>query len=137
MKKRQYSQKAKNKKDNKHPIRKISETLLDFAHPFIEIIDENTTQQDIENGLIIAVTVWNSLVVEVVQNNPSHLENLRNSILESDNPEGWMMMEDLIKRKREKFADDLRAISDFSVTYSNGNLNVRAEARKVTGKGVN
>jgi hypothetical protein len=137
MKKRQYSQKAKNKKDNKHPIRKISETLLDFAHPFIEIIDENTTQQDIENGLIIAVTVWNSLVFEVVQNNPSHLENLRNSILKSDNPQGWMMMENLIKRKREKFADDLRAISDFSVTYSNGNLNVRAEARKVSGKGVN
>ncbi len=47
------------------------------------------------------------------------------------------MMENLIKRKREKFADDLRAISDFSITYSNGNLNVRAEARKVTGKGVN
>jgi hypothetical protein len=137
MKKRQYSQKANNKKDNKHPVRKISETLLDFAHPFIEIIDENTTQQDIENGLIIAVTVWNSLVFEVVQNNPSHLMNLRNSILENDNPQEWMMMENLIKRKREKFADDLRAISDFSVTYSKGNLNVRAEARKVTGKGIN
>lgn len=137
MKKRQYSQKAKNKKDNQHLVRKISETLLDFAHPFIEMIDGSTTQQDIENGLIIAVTVWNSLVFEVVQNNPSHLENLRNSILKSDNPQGWMMMENLIKRKREKFADDLRAISDFSVTYSNGNLNVRAEARKVTGKGVN
>ncbi len=46
-------------------------------------------------------------------------------------------MESLIKRKKEKFADDLRAISDFSVTYSNGNLNVRAEARKVIGKGIN
>ena len=86
MKKRQYSQKANNKKDNKYPVRKISETLLDFAHSFIEIIDENTIQQDIENGLIVAVTVWNSLVFEVVQNNPSHLENLRNSILENDNP---------------------------------------------------
>ena len=137
MKKRQYSRKAKNKKDNQHPVRKISETLLDFAHPFIEMIDGSTTQQDIENGLTLAITVWNSLVFEVVQNDPLHLEKLRDSILESDNPEGWMMMEDLIKRKREKFTDDLRAISDFSVTYSNGNLNVRAEARKVTGKGVN
>jgi hypothetical protein len=137
MKKRQYSRNAKSKKDNQHPVRKISETLLDFAHPFIEMIDGSTTQQDIENGLTLAITVWNSLVFEVVQNDPLHLERLRNSILKSDNPEGWMMMEDLIKRKREKFADDLRAISDFSVTYSNGNLNVRAEARKVTGKGVN
>lgn len=77
------------------------------------------------------------MVFEVVQNNPSHLENLRNSIVKSDNPQGWMMMEELIKRKREKFADDLRAISDVSVTYSNGNLNVRAEARKVAGKGIN
>jgi hypothetical protein len=137
MKKRQYSRNAKSKKDNQHPVRKISETLLDFAHPFIEMIDGSTTQQDIENGLTLAITVWNSLVFEVVQNDPLHLERLRNSILKSDNPEGWMMMEDLIKRKREKFADDLRAISDFSVTYSNGNLNVRAEARKVPGKGVN
>ncbi len=137
MKKRQYSRKAKNKKDDQCKVRKISETLLDFAHPFIEMINGSTTQQDIENGLTLAITVWNSLVFEVVQNDPLHLEKLRDSILESDNPEGWMMMEDLIKRKREKFADDLRAISDFSVTYSNGNLNVRAEARKVTGKGVN
>jgi len=42
--------------DNKHPVRIISETLLDFAHPFIEMIDVNTTQQDIENGLMIAIT---------------------------------------------------------------------------------
>ncbi len=131
MNKRQYSQKAAYQKDTHHPVRKISETLLDFAHPFIEMIDENTTQQDIENGLTIAITVWNSMVFEVVRNDPSYLENLRNSIVESDNPQGCMMMEELIKRKRDKFADDLRAISDFSVTYSNGNLNVRAEARKV------
>jgi len=110
---------------------------LDFAHPFIEMIDESTTQQDIENGLTLAVTVWNSMVFEVVQNDRSYLEKLRNSILQSDNPQGWMMMEALIERKREKFDDDLRAISDFSVSYSNGKLNVRAEARKVTGKGIN
>ena len=137
MKQQRHSQKAKSEKNGNHPVRKISETLLDFAHPFIEMIDENTTQQDIENGLMIAITVWNSMVFEVIQNDPSYFERLRNLIVEDDNPEGWMMMEKLIKRKREKFADDLRAISDFSVTYSNGNLNVRAEARKVTGKGVN
>ena len=137
MKQQRHSQKTKSEKNGNHPVRKISETLLDFAHPFIEMIDENTTQQDIENGLIIAVTVWNSMVFEVIQNDPSYFEKLRNLIVEDDNPEGWMMMENLIKRKREKFADDLRAISDLSVTYSNGNLNVRAEARKVTGKGVN
>jgi hypothetical protein len=110
---------------------------LDFAYPFIEMIDASTTQQDIENGLTLAITVWNSIVFEVVQNDSSCLDKLRNSILQSDNPQGWMMMEVLIQRKKEKFADDLRAISDFSVSYSNGKLNVRAEARKVTGKGIN
>lgn len=137
MNKRQYSRKATSKNNNNHPVRKISETLLEFAHPFIELIDENTTQQDIENGLTLAVTVWNFSVFGVVQNNPFYLEKLRNSILEGENPQGWMMMEELIKRKKEMFADDLRAIGDFSVHYSNGNLNVRAEARKVTGKGIN
>jgi hypothetical protein len=59
---RRYSRKAANKNDNLQPLRKISETLLDFAQPFIEMIDESTTKKDIENGLIIAITVWNSKV---------------------------------------------------------------------------
>ena len=137
MNKRQFSRNATYKKENHKPVSKISETLLDFAYPFIEMIDASTTQQDIENGLTLAITVWNSIVFEVVQNDSSYLDKLRNSISQSDNPQGWMMMEVLIQRKKEKFADDLRAISDFSVSYSNGKLNVRAEARKVTGKGIN
>jgi len=96
MKKRQYSQKAEIKKDNQSPVKKISETLLDFAHPLIEMIDGSTTEQDIKNRLILPITVWNSLVLEIVQNNPLHLEKLRNSILESDNPQGCMIMESLI-----------------------------------------
>jgi hypothetical protein len=73
----------------------------------------------------------------VVHNDPSYMEMLRNLILASDDQQGWGMIENLIQRKKEQFADDLRAISDFSVTYAHGSLHVRAEARKVTGKGIN
>lgn len=66
------------------------------------MIDGNTAQQDIEKGLTLAITAWNSLVFGVVQNDPLHFEKLRNSILESDNPQGWMMETSMSELKPEK-----------------------------------
>ncbi len=137
MKKRNFLRKKQALKGQVVSERKISETLIDFAEPIIKMIDKNTTQEQIKQGFVLAVTVWNSLVFEVVKNDTSYVEKLRDSISGMDDKEGVVMMEELIIRKRKMFNNDLRAIGDYSITYSDGNLNVKAEARLVTGKGIN
>ncbi len=137
MKRRDLLRKQHANKRQTTSVRKISETLIDFAQPIIELIDDDTTEEQIEMGFVLVVTVWNSLVFEVVKNDPSYVETLWKSIYEMEVEDGIALMEALIARKRKKFNDDLRAIADYSISYSGGYLNVKADARLVTGKGIN
>jgi hypothetical protein len=109
------------------PNRKISETLIDFAAPIVAMLDEHTREDQIRSGFIIAVTVWNALVFDAVRGDEKYLSMLRRSLgerLDSD-----PMVQTLIRRKRERFGDDMRAIGDHTVTYQGGDLRVWAEAR--------
>jgi hypothetical protein len=135
MKKTKNFTKKKSKKNQSFPSRKISETLIDFAKPFIDIVDETTTQDQLEIGFKIAITVWNAVVFEAVKNDPTYLKMLRTSVLEMDENSdyGYAMIESLISRKKEFFADDLRAIGNFSLKYKDGYLHVKAEARGIAG----
>jgi hypothetical protein len=137
MKRRDLLRKKHANKRQTTSVRKISETLIDFAQPIIEIIDEDTTEEQIKMGFVLVVTVWNSLVFEVVKNDPSYVETLWEAISEMEVEDGAAIVEALIARKRKKFKDDLRAIADHSISYSCGHLNVKAEARLITGKGIN
>ncbi len=108
------------------PKRKISATLIDFAHPILKHIDENTTQQQVEKGLIVAVTVWNAMVLDLWKKENNWLEKVR--ALFADEPDSLQLIETLVERKKTLFAQDLRAISDFSVKLEAGNLHVHAQA---------
>ncbi|MDD5501647.1 MAG: hypothetical protein PHH57_08250, partial [Candidatus Omnitrophica bacterium] len=61
--------------------RKISETLIDFAKPFLDIVDENTTEQEISAGFIVAITVWNSMVFDQWWSGENCLDKVRSLLL--------------------------------------------------------
>ena len=99
------------------PNRKISETLIDFAAPIVAMLDEHTREDQIRSGFIIAVTVWNALVFDAVRGDEKYLSMLRRSLgerLDSD-----PMVQTLIRRKRERFGDDMRAIGDHTAECVN------------------
>ena len=114
--------------EKRFPDRKISETFIDFAAPFVAMIDENTTQSQVEQGFKIAFTVWNAVVIDTVNNNDHFVSTLHGLI--SSEPEGRALIDQLIARKRERFADDLRLIGNCRLTYDKGDLHVWAEARR-------
>lgn len=59
---------ASNKKQHKKlPERRISETLLDFASPILELRPDGTSNAEVERVLIYAVAVWNALIFEEVK----------------------------------------------------------------------
>ncbi len=110
------------------PSRKISATLIDFAQPILEHIDENTTQKQVEKGLMLAVCVWNAVVLDLWKTENRGLEKIRSLFDENDDPRSLQLIETLVARKRTRFAHDLRAISHFSVQLNQGNLHVHAQA---------
>ena len=112
------------------PKRKISETFLDFAAPFVSLIDRNTTEHQIRQGFKIAYTVWNAVVLDAVNGNDEYIKKIHH--LTSADPEAQALIGQLIARKRALFTEDQRLIGEYKVTYNHGELHVWAEARNAT-----
>jgi hypothetical protein len=125
------NQKRKPKKINLKKMfkRKISATLIDFAKPILDLVDENTTEKDISAGLMVAITVWNSMIFDEWWAGEKCLDKVRSLVLETNDSRGTHLLEILAERKRKYFSHDLRAVSQHSFTYKDGNLHLHAEAR--------
>ena len=119
--------KSNKKPSNKQFDKKISETLLEFASPILELKPDDTPDNEIEGMLIYAVTVWNALVFREIKNDDHYLSEIRKRM--SVSPVVESIVEELIKRKETLFKDDYRLIGDFKVSHENGQLNLWAEAR--------
>jgi len=104
---------------------KLSAALIEIAQPFIDIVDETTTEQFLQQVFGIVATVWNCLVLDVLENTTKYTNMLRKQLkgIEPD-----FLIEMLIIRKQELFPNDLRVVGDHSITYKDGRLNVRVEA---------
>ena len=86
------------------PDRKISETLLDYARPLLEQVDEQTTQSLLEDGLKLAVTIWNAAVLEETTGADHYLAEIRERIRLSGIRPAIDTVDALIKRRRRVFA---------------------------------
>ena len=79
---------------------------------------------------MIAVTVWNAVIFDERNGNTNYVEKTRNLITSSSKP-FLKQFDDLIKRKRTKFAEDHRLIGKFEVyNDEGGEFRVRATAHK-------
>lgn len=113
-------------KRSSFPKRKISETFIDFAEPLVSIIDQDTTEDQIKAGFQLACTVWNAVVFDKVNGN-DHYVSWINDLISDDLQRA--LVNQLVVRKKEFFGEDQRVIGNYTVTYSNGELHVWAEAR--------
>jgi hypothetical protein len=109
------------------PDRKISETLIDFAQPLVAMIDGHTTEEQVRQAFMIAVTVWNSHVLDEASDCCKYKAMLRECL--GDGWASYPFLQALIERRQRYFATDMRAISNFRVRFLNGELRVWAEAR--------
>lgn len=109
------------------PDRKISETFLLFASTILPDPTPAIPLQRVEEALRVAHTVWNTVIFADVHGDRSHLHQIRAAT--AGKPELVVIMEHLITRKREHFADDERLIGLWEVTETKDGFNVRAEAR--------
>ncbi len=75
----------------------------------------------------IAYVVWNVVVFESVKGGDRFAGKIDELV--SLEPRCRPLIDLLIARKRELFADDLRLIGEYKLTYTDGEIHVWAEAR--------
>jgi hypothetical protein len=114
------------------PTRKISETLLDFAAPVLAEYPPPAPLAVVRAVLQFAITVWNAHVMTLpVWNHPEPLAQLRQLADRPDAPppmKGWL--DRLTQRRRHTFAEDPRAVGEWSVTSDGaGGFRFRCDAR--------
>lgn len=111
----------------KFPTRKISETLIDFAQPFLAVVDTQMPQETIRQGFDIAVAIWNVFVMDRVNGNCNYQAMLRKQLGNEweENP----LIRALVDRRMKHFADDMRFIAEHRVSFDAGGYKVWAAAK--------
>ena len=111
----------------RYPDRKISETFLEFAGPIVRDLPSEAPEHRARQALQVAFTVWNAVIFADVLKDHAYIDQIRHITV--GNPEARLLVEQMIVRKRELFADDQRMIGDWEVTRTEEGINVRADAR--------
>ena len=111
------------------PTKKISLTLLEYAEPLINELEDGYSQSDLESVLHLATCIWNSCVVDQWHSTTENVELLRRQISKAENSIPTAIVEGMIQRKKQCFGADPRAITNECVVVKNGEFVVRAEAR--------
>ena len=80
-----------------------------------------------EKVLQITYSVWNSIVLDTIRGSEKNISMLRETI--KGDQMAFAMIEQLISRKMELYADDLPIIGEFSISQKKGEWRLRADAR--------
>jgi hypothetical protein len=117
--------------DGSGPERPISETLLDYARPLLAQVGESTTQRELLESMKLVVTIWNALTVDAWGMGKAHVAELEAVMAGPDAPaELRNVFAELVRRKRELFPGDLRAIAELDVVeLGPGRFVISAQAR--------
>jgi hypothetical protein len=117
--------------DSSSSERSITETLLDYARPLLAQVCESTTQQELLESMKLVVTIWNAMAVDAWGVGKAHLAELEAAMAGPDAPaELRAVFAEFVRRKRELFPRDLRAIAELAVVENGpGKFAISAQAR--------
>ena len=110
------------------PVRKISETILDFGSAVFHFLPEDASKIEFEASARVVVCVWNAVVVDEWNKTDKNEKTLLLT-LDEEPKEMQLIVKRLIKRKKKKFSNDLRGVGHYEIIDRSGELIFRAEAR--------
>ena len=111
------------------PTKKISLTLIEYAEPLLDGLEEGYSQSDLEKVLRLATCVWNACVLDQWHSTTKYVETITRQIAKAQDPIAAATVDALIMRKKQSFENDPRGITNECVIVKNGEFVVRAEAR--------
>jgi hypothetical protein len=110
------------------PIRKISETILDFGGSVFQSLPENASKLQLEGSARVVVCAWNAVVLDA-WNKTDKFEKTLLSTLTDGPKEMQLIVKRLIKLKKKMFSNDPRAVGHYEIIDRGGEFIFRAEAR--------
>jgi len=110
------------------PNTKISQTILEFGNPVIIQLPTDHTKYDFEEVIRIVVAAWNAVVIDSWDKSDK-LEKQLLVAVETASKKATMDIKRLIKRKKKKYATDLRAVGNHWIREQNGEFFFGCEAR--------
>lgn len=113
------------------PVRKISETILDFGEPLVGQLDADAPRELWESTMTIVVMVWNAHVTAMPRwGQPQHLVDLHERLKAADIPPELVdAVRVLSQRRLEHFATDARAVGEWSFVGGQEAMRFRCDAR--------
>lgn len=110
---------------------KISAALLDFSEPLVGALSEHASQQAREEAIRLGITMWNALVA-LRLGDPAVFQAMLENCRKLPEPQSTVMatlVGQLVERKMERHAADLRLVRDWKLTFrENGEASLWAEA---------
>jgi hypothetical protein len=108
---------------------RISERILEFARPMFEGLGAEPTAEIAQPVLLIAITIWNTAVIERWGTADEILESSYRALAKTP-PDLAPVVERLFQRKADLWPNDLRAVGDWEIrTSDDGDWVLRIEAR--------
>jgi len=103
---------------------KMSEVILEFAQPLLDISDDEATPKAID----FAIVAWNFAIIQE-QSGPQTLEEMMRKTAKPGTDEATIerykpYFDMLFQRKRELFPDNQRMILDYEFTESRDNFHL-------------
>ena len=113
------------------PLRKISETILDFGEPLISQLDAEQPLDVVRSTFEIVIMMWNAHVTAMPRwGQPRFLADLHERIRDPQMPAELVeAIRMLSQRRLERFATDGRAVGEWSLVMQSGEWRLRCDAR--------
>ena len=103
-------------------LEKMSEILLEYAEPFLEIIDLDN-KAEYEKAIMLAIMLWNCAIMEKPGKNiRKKLEKILKPLMPGVNIND--NINNMIERKRQMFPDNKRIIISFDVTETSDDYHI-------------
>ncbi|WBA17015.1 hypothetical protein [Salinivibrio kushneri] len=110
------------------PNTKISNTILEFGKSIILQLPDGHSKEEFEAAISIVIAAWNAVVIDV-WNKTDEFERELIERLGEGPKQAQIEVKRLVKRKKSKFSDDLRAVGNHWVREQDGEYIFGCEAR--------
>jgi hypothetical protein len=110
--------------------RKLSETLLEFAQPLVDVDPGRIDEHRLRTLLGFAINVWNLVVTDELRGSANDIAEVRTELAPDQVPADVLAWFDrLVARKRERFHGDLRIVGNWRVRRDRDRLDIEMECR--------
>ena len=110
------------------PNTKISATIMEFGKGVLNALPADYSQVEMEDAMLTIITVWNAMVLDPWHNTDKNEKMVLDALSQAPK-EGQLQVKRLIKRKKTKFSDDIRAVGDHWIREEQGDFIFGCEAR--------